>query len=567
VLVHLSIENLGLIETAGLEMGPGLQVLTGATGVGKSMLLASMAILRGERTRSDLVGRWADRAKVTGIFQLDEPVAIQISELIGTDIEDGELVIEREVRREGRSRCRIDGRETTATLLRRMAPILIDVIGQGHALTLVQPGAQLDLLDRFGGLLELRQQHTHAWLEARELERKILHIEDGVRERSDRRLFLEHILEELDGANLSGDERENLEQELVLLEDRDRLLACIESVRHRFEEQESSILDQIGETGRDFQGMTALHPGIEALVQNCRESSILLEEALRGLSEVESSLDLDPQLLDQKRQRVDQLVSLEQRYHRSGTDLMEFREECFEELELLGGADKELPELHEGLQRCVSRLREGVERLHEARVGVVAQMVELVSGDLADLGLAKARLEGCLQPLDSGSGWNGMDERGAEHFEMLFCANPGEKMRSIGDVASGGELSRLMLALQRVLAGSTNTGTLVFDEIDSGVGGRLGDAIGEKLKQIGRDHQVLCVTHLPQVACHGTRHIRVIKEMEGEQTRTCIEEVSGDQRIQELAMMLRGDRATERSVAEASEMLEEAQILEPEADR
>jgi DNA repair protein RecN (Recombination protein N) len=160
-----------------------------------------------------------------------------------------------------------------------------------------------------------------------------------------------------------------------------------------------------------------------------------------------------------------------------------------------------------------------------------------------------------------------MDERGAEHFEMLFCANPGEKMRSIGDVASGGELSRLMLALQRVLAGSTKTGTLVFDEIDSGVGGRLGDAIGEKLKQIGRDHQVLCVTHLPQVACHGTRHIRVIKEMEGDQTRTCIEEVSGDQRIQELAMMLRGDRATERSVAEASEMLEEAQILEPETDR
>ncbi|MEE2856768.1 MAG: DNA repair protein RecN [Planctomycetota bacterium] len=567
MLVHLSIENLGLIEHAGLEMGPGLQVLTGETGVGKSMLLASMAILRGERTRSDLVGRWADRAKVAGIFQLDEPVAMRISELIGTDIEDGELVIEREVRREGRSRCRIDGRETTATLLRRIAPILIDVIGQGHALTLVQPGAQLDLLDRFGGLLELRQQHTHAWLEARELERKVLHIEDGVRERSDRCLFLEHILRELDEAELSGDERENLEQELVLLEDRDRLLASIESVRHRFEEQENSILDQIGETGRDLQAMTTLHPGIESMVQSCRESSILLGDALRGLSEVESSLDLDPEVLEQKRQRVDQLVTLEHRYHRSGTDLMEYREECRKELDLLGGADEELPELREGLQRCVSRLREGVESLHEARSGVVAKMVEQVCVDLADLGLSKARLEGSLQPLDSGIGWNGMDERGADHFEMLFCANPGEEMRSIGNVASGGELSRLMLALQRVLAGSSNTGTLVFDEIDSGVGGRLGDAIGEKLKQIGRDHQVLCVTHLPQVACHGTRHHRVIKEMHGEQTRTCIEEVSGDQRIQELAMMLRGDRATERSVAEASEMLEEAQILEPETDR
>ncbi|MDE0961062.1 MAG: DNA repair protein RecN [Planctomycetota bacterium] len=561
MLVHLTIENLGLIEHAELEMGPGLQVLTGETGVGKSMLLASMAILRGERTRTDLVRRTADRARVRGIFHFDESAALKISELLGSPIEDGELVIEREVRREGRSRCRIDGRENTTTLLRRIAPLLIEVIGQGHALTLLQPGAQLDLLDRFGGLQPLREEHARSWHEARGLATRILHIEEGVRARSDRRLFLEHILEELDQADFTGDERENLEQELELLEDRDRLLASIETVRQRFEQQEDSILDRLAQTRRDLQEMSDLHPGIEALVEGCAGSSILLSDAVRGLAEVESSLDLDAQLLEQKRQRVDQLVTLENRYQRIGVDLSDYREECREQLVVLGGDDDELPELREGLQRCISQLSEGAQRLHVARLAVVVQMVEQSTAELTDLGLGKARLEGQLMTLESGVGWNGMDERGADRFEILFCANPGETLRSIGDVASGGELSRLMLALQRVLAGSTRTGTLVFDEIDSGVGGRLGAAIGEKLNQIGIDHQVLCVTHLPQVACHGARHHRVIKESKGQVTSTRIEEVTGESRIRELASMLRGDRATERSLEEAREMYAEAQGL------
>jgi len=567
VLVHLTIENLGLIEAAELELGKGLQVLTGETGVGKSMLLASMATLRGERTRTDIVRRSAEVAVVRGIFHLDESAAARISEELGSVIEDGELVIEREIRREGRSRCRIDGRETTATLLRRVAPMLIEIIGQGHASTLLQVAAQLDLLDRFGGLLELREHHANSWGEARELEGKIHHIEEGVRGRRDRQLFLEHILEELDSANLASQEREQLEQELELLEGRDQLLATIDSVRQRFEEQEGSILDQIGETGRELQGMTALHPGIEAMVESCTESAILLSDALRGLLDVESRLDLDPKVLDEKRNRLDQLVTLEQRYHRSGDDLIDYREECRSELLELGGADEELPQLQEGLRRCISQLKDGAQRLHVARTGVVEEFVQHALVELADLGLEKARLEGRLQPLPSGTGWNGMDESGEDRFEILFSANPGEELKSIAEVASGGEVSRLMLALQRVLAGSAGTGTLVFDEIDAGVGGRLGAVIGDKLQQIGQQHQVLCVTHLPQVACHGSRHHRVVKESHGQVTTTHVEEVTGDSRIEELATMLRGDRATERSMAEAREMLEEAQQFERESGR
>ncbi len=558
LLVHLSVDDLGLIEHAELEMGPGLQVLTGETGVGKSMLLASMAILRGERTRSDVVRTGCDKAVVRGIFHLSGSTLVRICEHLGSSIGNGELIIEREIHREGRSRCRIDGQETTTTLLKRVAPLLIEVIGQGHALTLLRPGAQLDFLDRFGGLLEQRDEHALGWREARELEGRIHHLEQGARERGDRCLYLEHIIEELESAGLVAGQRSSLEKDLELLEERDAVLESINSVRQRFREQENSILDQLGSTERDLRGLSSLHPGIANLVEGCSTASILIEDALQSLSDVESDLDLDPEILEQKRKRFDQLVTLEQRYHREEPDLIEYLAQCRQQLSDVVGAAEELPELKEGLQRRISSLQDGVRQLHDARLEVFQKLATITAGELQDLDLAKARLEGNLVPISSSDGWNGMDDKGGDRFELLFCANPGEPLRSIADVASSGELSRLMLALQRTLAGASGTDTLIFDEIDSGVGGRLGAVIGEKLKQIGSDHQVLCVTHLPQVACHGARHHRVIKETDGKVTRTRVEEVTGDDRVKELALMLRGDRATERSLEEAREMLLEA---------
>lgn len=567
MLVHLSVDDLGLIEHAELEMGTGLQVLTGETGVGKSMLLASMAILRGERTRSDVVRTGCEKATVRGIFHLSAENAARISELLGIAVEDSDLIIEREIHREGRSRCRIDGRETTTTLLKRIAPLLIEVIGQGHALTLLQPGAQLDFLDRFGGLLQLREDHANNWREARQLEDRIRQLEEGVRGRSDRRLHLEHLIEELDAVNLVEGERGSLEADLELLEERDKVLASIESVRQGFLEQEQSVLDRLGSTVRDLRDLATLHPGIAALVESCSTASVLVEEAVRGLTEVESDLDLDPEILEQKRSRFDQLVTLEQRYQRDVGQLVVYLQECRDELAVLGGADDELPELKEGLERCISRLSEGALQLHKARLEVVQKLVTATEKELKDLGLRKARLEGSLEDIDSVHAWHGMDEKGSDRFEILFSANPGEPLQSIGAVASGGELSRLMLALQRTLAGASGTATLIFDEIDSGVGGRMGAVIGEKLSQIGADHQVLCVTHLPQVACHGVRHHRVIKETEGKVTRTRLEEVHGDERVREIALMLRGDRATERSLEEAREMLVEAGHFDEELTR
>ena len=562
MLVHLSVEDLGLIERVDFDPCDGLHVLTGETGVGKSMLLASMLMLRGERARTDMIRRGAEKAMVRGIFHLTGELADKVSTELGTPIEDDELIVEREISREGRSRCRIDGRESTAKVLRRIAPLLIEVIGQGQALTLLKSETQLDLLDRFGDLLDMRESHSRSWHEAKELEARIKSLEENQRERKDRAVFLEHVIQELEEAQLVSGQRAALEQELELLEERDRVLASIESARLRILENDGGVIDTLGSTERDLQGFEALHPGIANLREASLHSRTLLEEAMREVAALESDLDIDPVALDRKRRRLDTIVTLEEKFHRSEEDLVHFLQECKEELTGISGDAEELPELQAGLERCIQQLTEGANRLSSARKAVIAKLTKQCAQELTDLGLEKAELTGVLEALADSESWNGMNEFGQDRFQICFSANPGEPVQPLAAVASGGELSRVMLALQKTLAGVTGTGTLVFDEIDSNVGGRMGFAIGSKLREIGENHQVLCVTHLPQVACHGKRQHRVVKSVDAEVTRTFLEELVEEERIEEIASMLRGDRATARSLDEAREMLAEAESLE-----
>jgi DNA repair protein RecN (Recombination protein N) len=562
VLVHLSVEDLGLIERIEFDPGQGLHVLTGETGVGKSMLLASMQMLRGERTRTDMIRRGADRASVRGIFFLHETLAAKVGEILGYPIEDGELIVEREISREGRSRCRIDGRESTAKVLRSIAPLLIEVVGQGQALTLLRSETQLELLDRFGGLVPQRQAHAQAWQEARELEERIHSLEENHRERRDRALFLEHVIHELDEARLEQGERTALEQELELLEERDRVLATISKARERILENDGGVLDTLGVTERDLQGFEALHPGIASLREASLHSRTLLEEAMREVSALESDLDIDPVALDRKRRRLDAIVSLEEKFHRSEENLIQYLDECREELSKISGDSEELPELRDGLDRCIQSLLSGAETLSRARLKVIERLAGDCASELQDLGLEKATLTGRLEPLAAKDSWNAMNDTGLDRFQICFSANPGEPVQPLSQVASGGELSRVMLALQKTLASVSGTGTLVFDEIDSNVGGRMGFAIGRKLREIGESHQVMCVTHLPQVACHGSRQHQVIKTVDSGVTRTSLHELTEEERVEEIASMLRGDRATARSLDEAREMLSEAENLE-----
>jgi len=564
MLVSLTVRDLGLIERAELELGPGLQVITGETGVGKSMLLHSLSLLRGERPSADWIRTGCDEALVSGLFVVsEEALRLRIAEATGMELEDGELLIERRLSRQGRHRCRLNGREVPASLLRAAGERLIEIHGQQSQLSLLDPQAQLDALDRFAALGEERAEYATRFRRARALESHLEATRADSDSRRERRLALEHLVGELDAADPSPGERDRLEEELRLLEDRDHIGQRIAAIRERFHESEGSLVDELAAAAREFSGLGARHRDLGAFGELCAALRDQLDEGLRNLGAIADGLDIDTAALDEMRRRFDRLVLLEERFRRRGDDLVRYREELREELASIGGAEESLPGLEAELAAEIEELGRRARALTRRRTRAAKELAARIAGELAELGMERATFEIRRRALADGR-FGGLDERGADRIEWIFGPNPGEPALPLGDIASGGELSRVMLSLKRTLADADSVATLVFDEIDAGVGGRLGGALGSKLREIGARHQVLCVTHLPQLACYGERQLHVEKRVSGDRTVTTVEPLEGDRRAEEIAAMMRGAGRTERSLAEAREMLAAAGAVAPD---
>lgn len=559
MLIQLTIRDLGLIERAELDLEGGLQVISGETGVGKSMLLASMSLLAGERPRVDWIRTGAEEALVAGLFVIEDAErARALEEVTGVELEDGELLIERRLRRKGRHRARLNGREVPASLLREAGRRLIEIHGQQSQLELLDPRAQLEILDSFAGLIEERRAFATEFRRTRALESQVASLQRDAEGRAERRLSLDHLIAELEAADPHPGERDRLEEELALLEGKDQIGQRISEALEAFHESEDSVVDRLASTGRDFAGLEQ-HRELAEFGALCTSLADQLEDGLRGLRELAEGLDVDSGTLDAMSRRFDLLVSLEERFRRRGDELIRYRDELVEEREALAGAEDSLPALEEELRESILALRKRAQGLTRRRRKALTTLSERIAQELGDLGMDRATFRAERVALESGA-IAGCDETGADRIELIFGPNPGEPERPLREIASGGELSRVMLSLKRTLAEAGSVATLVFDEIDTGVGGRLGGALGAKLQEIGSRHQVLCVTHLAQLACYGAGQHRVEKRVIEGRTVTTVERLDEERRALEIAEMMRGTQRTERSVEEAREMLEAARI-------
>ena len=557
MLVQLTIRDLGLIERASLEFEGGLQVISGETGVGKSMLLASMSLLAGERPRADWIRTGADEALVAGLFIIeDEQRRRALEEATGIDLEDGELLVERRLRRQGRHRARLNGREVPASLLREAGRRLIEIHGQQSQLALLDPRAQLEILDEFAGLAEARRAFATDFRRTRALESQVESLKRDAETRAERRLSLEHLIAEIDTADPRPGERDRLEEELSLLEGKDQIGQRIAETLQLFHDAEPSIVDHLAATGREFSGF-APHRDLVEFGSLCEGLAEQLEEGLRGLRAISEGLDVDAGTLDAMSRRFDLLVSLEERFRRRGDDLIAYRTELEEERAALAGAEDSLPELEEELAAAIAALKKSAKALTRKRKKALAELSARIAEELGDLGMERATFRAERTALTGGV-FGGCDETGADRIELIFGPNPGEPERPLREIASGGELSRVMLSLKRALAEVGSVATLVFDEIDTGVGGRLGGALGAKLQEIGARHQVLCVTHLAKLASYGAGQHRVEKRVIDDRTVTTVERLDDERRVEEIAEMMRGTQRTARSLEEAREMLEAA---------
>lgn len=591
MLVELDIRDFAIADHVRLECSPGLNVLTGETGAGKSIIVDALALLLGGRADPDVVRHGAKAARIEGVFRLDSAelertgLASVLAEY-GVELDEDTLIISREVPREGRSVARVNGRAVVQAALTTIGQHLVDIHGQADYLSLLRPAEHVNFLDRYADLWGLRTRLAAQVGELRRLRNEIERIQQNERERARRQDRLAYEIHEIRAARLQPGEEEALRDERRLLANAEELAtlanSAFEALAGGEGSRRTSALDALGEVSLLLAQLTRIDPRLAAEAELAAGLEAQAQDLARNLRLYRDTLEFNPARLEQIEERLALIGALKRKYGDSVEEVLAYAARAEAELAALAGSEERLAALQDGhacLHREVSAL---AAELSEQRRQAAIRLAAAIEAELRDLRLEHGRFavqftrtpdpEGAkaaapLQEIvgsDGGeqNGWAdalALDRSGVERVDFLVSLNPGEPLRPLAKVASGGETARLMLALKTVLGATDAVPTLVFDEVDVGIGGRSGQVVGRKLAALAQHHQVLCITHLPQVAAFGDTHFAVSKYVEGERIRTVVRELDRQGRIEELALMLGGSSRANRTSAE--ELLDAARQL------
>lgn len=583
MLFELSLQDLALFERAALEFGPGLNAVTGETGAGKSLLVDALELLIGSRAKAAMVRKGAERARVEGRFLLPlqgygELISTWLEEHLPEALEDRddrdelELILTRTIGRDGRSRAHVNHRPVTQKLLRGLASQLVEIHGQNDHQRLFEPTEQLRLVDLFGGLFDTLAGYRERRLKWLKLTDRLQALESQESERLQRIDLIRFQASELAEANPSAAEAETLRSERSVLRHASELGSELGALLHQLTESDDAALDVVGRAERSLDEWAGRISDLAEPASQMREAGLLLDEATRGLSVFLDGVDADPARLEATEVRLGILERLERKYGTDVAGLEARRRELEAELEGIEGGGTTREALVLEIQKARQSMAESAKRLSQARGKLAKKLKKEVESGLKDLGLERAEFSMALQPhgTESSLAENGaqidptdqlahdrlrFQASGTESVELLLSANPGEDAQPLRAVASGGEAARILLALRGALAVRRSTPTLIFDEVDAGVGGRLGPKVAKHLEVLGHHHQVLCVTHLPAIAARATRHLQVKKEVEDGRTRTKTSLLMGEPRVAEIADMIAGGAAEPTALAEAERLL------------
>lgn len=556
MLDRLVIRDLALIDNGEIAFGSGLNVITGETGAGKSLLVQSMGLLLGERADLGLVREGAKSAVVEGEFHLDSAPAGRARELLeswGLDADQETLIVRREVQAGGKSRASVNQSPVTQSALKSLGEILADLHGQHEHQSLLRPDAGVEVLDRLGGTLPLRARWREALAAWREALAGLERLESSLRTLSDRRDLMTEALREIDAARLVAGEEEGLKNDASRLAHADRLRALVSDALARISEGEQAAADLLGGAVHALEQAAALDPGLADLLPLVEDARIEATEAGRMLAHYLASLEADPQALERVEARRDLIARLTRKHRRDVAALLSWRDDLERELALGADAEGALEQARAVRDAAERTLLEAGRALTQRRRVAAAEWARRLTRELAPLGMAHAKLEIDVSEPPAGAeryGASGLDE-----VTLRFSANPGEAPKPLQRVASGGELSRIMLGLKAALEAQDRVDVLIFDEVDSGIGGAVAQAVGERLRRLALHRQVVCVTHLPMIAALAHRHFRVSKSVAAGRTRVRIEALEEEARIEELARMLAGDLATTTTRRQARELL------------
>ena len=553
MLTELRIRNFAIIESVTLPLGEGFNVLSGETGAGKSIIVGALGLLLGERASADLIRSGAEKATVEGVFDVANNRAIvELADERGIEVEDETLVLKREIAASGRGRAWINGAPVTASVLAEIGRLLVNLHGQHDAQTLLDGDSQRRILDAFGGAdaqaLEVRRIHG----ELSRIRRDIAALTSRRAEAEKRADYLRHVAKEVEDARLSPGEDSKLVDEARVLENADELRTLATALNDLLSGEESSVLTQLGAAQRPLTSIERIDPAAARMQELFDAGFYALQELARSVEDYAGSVDLDPARLEQVRQRRDRLFGLLKKHGPTLDKVIEAGRSARAELDLIDTAQFDLATLT--AQEADSRrwLSMEAEKLSEMRMSAGKKLAKSVDVLLPQLGMPDGKFSVALVARDEPTA------EGAEDVEFRVALNVGHEDRPLARVASGGELSRVMLALKTILARVDQVPTLIFDEVDAGIGGRVGLQVGDTLRRVAKEHQVFAISHLPQIAARAHHHIVVAKGAKGGVTTADISVLEGTSRVNEIARMLGGDPESKVSRAHAKELLESA---------
>lgn len=560
MLTRLTLHNFALINNLTIEFGKGLNVLTGETGAGKSILIDALRLALGERADSSTVGGPDSPAVIEASFEiakLSHLPAVVTDKFLQP--EDEYLILKREINSEGRSRAFINGQFVNLSELKTLGHLLVDIHGQFDHQDILHKDAQRSVVDRLAGLdrraedsgEDLTSRYQGLFVQYRKLiesKEEMVRLQAGRERALD---LLDYQIREIEAVNPAPGEEERLIEEKIRMGHSEKLHEITAKILERLSDSDESISSELSKVIRWINELSRIDPSQEDLCKSSQGVSLEIEEIIQALHRYRENLTFDPDRFREAESRLDRFDQLKRKYGGSINAVIDFFNQARTEKDRLENSDLIVRELDKELQDVETRMKQAGESLMKIRVKAAKQLSAMVCRELDDLGLRQARFECRID----GAPYH---ESGMDDLEFMFQANAGFALGPLAEIVSGGEVSRIMLAIKKALAKVDRIPTLIFDEIDANIGGRLGAVMGEKLKSISVERQILLITHLPQIASYADRHYRVKKTVQNGKTRVDYQRLEGDERVRELAQMMSGDRETPISKDHAREMLKTA---------
>lgn len=566
-LKEINIQNFAIIDNLHLEFHSGFVVFTGETGAGKSIILDALDVVLGGKAAQEMIRSGAEKAVIECVFEVDGK-SIDLNELLlSEDLfeEDRSLILSREIRMEGRTTARINGRSVSTSFLKEVGQLLVDIHGQTEHLSIFNPRTHIELLDRYANFPELVREYTNAYSNYLKVNRELTSLRTSVASAAERADLLKFQVEEIEKAKL------RLNEDLELKQERDRLAnaeALAQFARQSLQVldegsyESPAVTDQFGILTGFIHSLAKLDASNQIIADKAEGIAEEINDLIIALRDYSDSIEFNPARLETVEDRIDLINTLKRKYGAEIEDILQKKDKSVLELESLSTSDATIQQLEELRQVFIRQITEIGKKLSQKRNEAAQKLSQSVETELEQLKMSAARFEIRIESADFSTTEHGKEPFGKNGFdsvEFMIAPNIGEGFKPLVKIASGGETSRLMLALKNSLAKADQIPTLVFDEIDQGIGGRIGSIVGQKLYNLSLDHQVFCVTHLPQLAAYGTQHFKVDKFTKDDRTTTSVKQIEDEERVIELSQMF--GELSDGTLASAREIINKARAL------